>query len=147
MEYRLHLLTRWITLFTTMTAPALAHANQVNGRLETDAVVGPVEYLNIGMSLMLIIAAVFAVGWLYRRTNGMRGRGGEVIRVLATQPLGTRERVLLVEIAGTQLVLGMTASQIQTLHVLEQPIVDDRKASLPAGFVERLRAAINGAGK
>ena len=64
---------------------------------------------------------------------------------MATQPLGPKERVLLVEVAGQQLILGMTSSQIQTLHVLEQPLVNKKRASLPVGFAERLRTAIKGA--
>ena len=96
---------------------------------------------------MLIVVAILIVGWLYRRAQGMHSRSGEVIQILATQALGPKERVLLVEIAGNQLVLGMTASQIQTLHVLEQPFVPETQPSLPSGFAERLRTAIKGTRK
>lgn len=98
----------------------------------------------MGISLVLIIVAIVAVGWLYSRAQRMHSHDGDVIRVLATRSLGPKERVLLVEVAGKQLILGMTAAQIQTLHVLEQPFESDRQASLPTGFAERLRTAIKG---
>lgn len=140
-------LGRAATVFLAMTAPTMAYAGEVDSSPTLPGVVGPDEILNMGASLVLIIVGIVVVGWLYSRAKRMHSCNGEVIHVLATQQLGPKERVLLVEIAGKQLVLGMTASQIQTLHVLEQPLVSERRASLPAGFAERLRTAVKGARK
>ncbi len=140
-------LTLAATMLLTMTASTVACADNVMSSPIMPGVVGPNEILNMGTSLVLIIVAIVAVGWLYSRAQGMRSHNGEVIHVLATQPLGPKERVLLVEVAGKQLILGITASQIQTLHVLEQPLLNERRASLPLGFAERLRTAIKGVRK
>ncbi len=140
-------LARAATMLLAMTASQVACAGNVNSSPTSPGVVGPSEILNMGTSLVLIIVAIVVVGWLYSRAQGMRAHNGEVIHVLATQPLGPKERVLLVEVAGKQLILGITASQIQTLHVLDRPLVDEKRASLPLGFAERLRTAIKGARK
>ena len=140
-------LTLAATMLLTLTASSVACAYNVNSSPTLPGVVGPNEILNMGTSLVLIIVAIVAVGWLYSRAQGMRGHNGDVFHVLATQPLGPKERVLLVEVAGKQLILGITASQIQTLHVLEQPFLNERRASLPSVFAERLRTAIKGARK
>ncbi len=140
-------LTRSATLVLAMTGSDVARAGNVISSPTLPGVVGPNEILNMGTSLVLIIVAIVVVGWLYSRARGLRGHHGEVIHVLATQPLGPKERVLLVEVAGKQLILGITASQIQTLHVLEQPLLNERRPSLPLGFAERLRMAIKGAQK
>ncbi len=138
-------LSRALTLLLSMFASTVACASTVNSSPTLPPVIGPGEILTMGTSLMLIIVAIVVVGWLYSRAQGLRSHNGEVIHVLATQPLGPKERVLLVEVAGQQLILGMTSSQIQTLHVLEQPLVNEKRASLPLGFAERLRTAIKGA--
>ena len=103
--------------------------------------------LFISSSLLLMIGAIVLVGWLYSHIRRTQIYNGKVIRVLATQPLGPKERVVLVEVAGKQLVLGMTAGHIQTLHVLEQPLESDGQVPPPSGFAERLRIAIMGVPK
>ena len=140
-------LSRAASVLLAMTASGVAGADEANSNPALPAVIGPNEIWHMGSSLVLIIVAIMVVGWLYRRAQGMHSRHGEFIHVLATQPLGPKERVLLVEVAGKQLLLGMTASQIQTLHVLEQPLVTDRRPPVPSGFAERLRTAIKGARK
>ena len=49
------------------------------------------------------------------------------MKVISGLSVGTRERILLVEIGDTWLVLGVTAAQIRTLHTLPKgdlPAVD-----------------------
>ncbi len=114
---------------------------------------GATGLLNVFASLLVVIAAVLLCGWLYRRTQSMRrGPGGEVFRVLASQALGPRERVVVVEIGGKQLVLGMTATQVNTLHVFDEPIMPHAKersgqahgGRIESAFAERLRAMLRG---
>ena len=93
-------LIRPATVLLTMTASTVAGADNVNSSPTLPGVVGPNEILNMGTSLVLIIVAIVVVGWLYSRAQGMRIRNGEFISVLATQTLGPKERVLLVEVAG-----------------------------------------------
>lgn len=106
------------------------------------APVGAGDVLNMGTGLILVIGAILVTGWLYSRTQKMRGASGDLIRIVASQPLGTRERVLLLQVADKQLLVGMTSSQVQTLHVFDEPVAI---AEVPAnGFAERLRAAVKG---
>src|SRR5690606_17730937 len=104
----------------------------------------------LALSLLVVIGAIVACGWLYRRTQGLRGGpGGGVFRIVASQALGPRERIVVVEIAGKQLVLGLTASQVSTLHVFDEPVVaraPDGAGRAGGGFAERLRAAMQRGG-
>ncbi len=101
--------------------------------------------LNVAVSLIVVIAAIALCGWLYRRTQALRGGpAGEVFRLVASQALGPRERIVVVEIGGKQLVLGLTASQVSTLHVFDDPVIR-RPAGTPAGsFAERLKQLMRG---
>lgn len=140
-------LFRTPAVFTATLATDAVAAGDVSNRQELPAVIGTGEILNLGTSLTMIVIAIVVVAWLYRRAQGMHGRSDGIIQVLATRPLGPKESVLLVEVGGKQLVLGMTASQIQTLHVLDQPLASPSRAALPSGFAERLRVAIKGVRK
>lgn len=106
------------------------------------APVGPADVLSLGTGLVLVIGAILLTGWLYSRTQKLRGGAAGLIRVVASQPLGTRERVVLLQVADKQLLVGMTSTQVQTLHVFDEPVAE---ADVPVtGFAERLRSAVRG---
>ena len=60
---------------------------------------------------------------------------------------GPKERLLVVEVADQQLLVGMTATGVQTLHVFEKPVCATEKVTQPAGFASRLRSAFEEIGK
>lgn len=73
------------------------------------------------ISLLIVIAAIFAAAWALKRLGPTRTAGG-LIRVLAAVPIGPRERLVLVEIGETWFVLGVAPGHIQTLHSMpKQP--------------------------
>lgn len=109
--------------------------------------VGAVEILSLGTSLVLVIGVILVVGWLYSRANGIRGGNNDAISIIAAQSLGPKERILVVDIAGEQLVVGMTSTQIQTLHVLSNRISKNDAASSGNNFADRFRDALRGIGK
>lgn len=109
------------------------------------APVQPSDLLSVGTGLVLVIAAVLAFAFIYSRTQGLRGGNSDVINVLASKAVGPKERIMLVEVANTQLVIGMTSSNVQTLHIFEQPISIEQHEK--SGFAERLRGAMRGGAK
>ncbi len=69
--------------------------------------------------LILIIAILFAAAYLMRKLNGGRAFGNTgPLRVVGGLILGTRERIVLVEVGDTWLVVGIVPGQIKTLHTL-----------------------------
>ncbi len=77
----------------------------------------------VTLSLLLVLAAVFAAAWMVRRLRGFGRFGANVIQIVADAPLGTKERAVLVQVGGQQLLLGVTAGQVNLLHVLQEPVV------------------------
>ena len=103
---------------------------------------GGTELMSLAASLIVVVGVIVGFGWLYSRARSFGGGGNsDVINVVASRPLGAKERLLLVEIAGQQLLVGMTASQVQTLHVFDTPVTTPA-ASVPPGFASRLKSAI-----
>ncbi|MBI3100990.1 MAG: flagellar biosynthetic protein FliO [Burkholderiales bacterium] len=81
------------------------------------------------VSVALFMAAMAALPWLVRRfqqrqAGGAPG-GGMVSKVVSAVAVGPHQRVVTVEVgpenARTLLVLGVTAQNIQCLHVLAGP--------------------------
>ena len=77
------------------------------------------ELLRVCLSLVGIIALIFAAGWLGRRAQGRAQSGGRRIRCVESFAIGTRERVLLLEADGKRLLIGAGQGGLRTLHVYE----------------------------
>lgn len=118
------------------TAPALPSA----------PVLGGGDVLNMIISMLFLVAVIVVLGWLYSRSRFVGSGGSNAINVVATRALGPKERLLIVEVADQQLLVGMTATAVQTLHVFDKPVAIENPPA-PAGFANRLRAAVQEIGK
>ncbi len=116
----------------TMAAPSAAApvANAGGG------VAAQLGQLTIG--LLLVVGVIFLLAWLLRRVQQMSPRGGQVIKLIASQALGPRDRLVLVQVGGEQILLGLTAGRITPLHVLKEPVhMPDAEPATPE-FAQRL---------
>ncbi|MFZ2301258.1 MAG: flagellar biosynthetic protein FliO [Gallionella sp.] len=71
-------------------------------------------------SLFLVLAAIVLVAWLFKRMNVAQHGSVRLLKVLGAVPIGQRERIVLVEIKDTWLVVGVGQGQIRTLHTLQK---------------------------
>lgn len=76
------------------------------------------------LGLVFILALFFLAAWLMRRLQSGRGTVGSAMRVIGGVAVGTRERIVLVEIDDTWLVIGIAPGQIRTLHTLQKKPLD-----------------------
>jgi len=72
------------------------------------------------LGLALILALIFVLAWLIKRTGKFQHSANGEIKMVAGLSLGSRERAVLLEVGGERILVGVTAQQIQTLHVLGQ---------------------------
>lgn len=77
--------------------------------------------LQVLLGLGLVLAAVAGTAWLLRRFSpGQIGAGGAV-KIIGGVAVGPKERLVLVEVGETWLVLGVAPGQVTTLHNLPRP--------------------------
>ena len=76
----------------------------------------------VTLSLMLVLAAVFAAAWVVRRLRNFGRPGAGAINIIADVALGTKERAVLIQVGAQQLLLGVAPGQVNTLHVLAEPV-------------------------
>jgi flagellar protein FliO/FliZ len=103
---------------------------------------GGSEILSFAASLLVVLATIVVLGWLYSRSKTFGGGNSDVINIIASRAIGNKERLFVVEVAGKQLLVGMTAAQVQTLHVFDAPVLSMPAASDGARFGNRLRSAL-----
>jgi flagellar protein FliO/FliZ len=76
----------------------------------------------VAFALIVVLAAIFLVAWLVRRMRIVGNRVGGAIDVLATVQLGQKERAVLLKVGTTQILIGVAPGQVNTLHVLTEPL-------------------------
>lgn len=106
------------------------------------APLGAPQVFNLGGGLLVVIIAIIGLGVLYARSQGLRTASNGVINIIATQAIGPKERIAIVEVSDKQLLIGMTTTSVQTLHVFEEPVVAAPEPR--ASFSERLKKAMRG---
>ena len=83
-----------------------------------------------------------------RRAGGLHGQAGGTLRILGGLSLGTREKLVLVKVGETQLLLGVAPGQVRKLHVLDTPIAQESlkdsgsEKNEAVGFSDRLKTAL-----
>ena len=85
------------------------------------------------LALVLVVALILALAWLLKKLPGAGLKALPGLRVVASLAVGPKERVVLVDVGGQQLLLGVTQHNVSLLHTLAEPILD---ASSKASFAE-----------
>lgn len=73
------------------------------------------------LSLMLILGGFIGMAWLVRRYLPGVGKQG-VVKVVGATMVGPRERVVVVEVDDTWLLLGVGAGQVRLLDKRTKPV-------------------------
>lgn len=127
-----------LLLFPFLALPLVTWGQETE--LPAERVGAASQLLNVALSLLFILVLIFALAWILRRFGqGGFGHQGDM-KIVASLALGTRERLLVVDVGGQQLLLGATPQQIRTLHVFETPVIDTRQPTQPADFKQKLMA-------
>lgn len=87
--------------------------------------------LQTGLALLLILGLFFLVAYLLKKLNPAHNLGHPgLLRVVGGLMISNRERIVLIEIGETWLIVGIGAGQMQTLHTMQKgtlpPSVDEK---------------------
>jgi flagellar protein FliO/FliZ len=146
---------------------AAADMNAVNHPASVASAVGAgsaVPSLGIGavlqtiFGLLVVIGMVFACAWLARRFGLQPGSRGGIVKTIGGASLGGKERVAVVEIGDTWLVLGAAPGNVRLLHTMPAGSVTgtgpagsadpgsaaNPGSALPGTFGQRFRDALKG---
>ncbi len=122
-------------------------ARQTVGKVTEEAklaaTVQPSDYfLQILLSLILILLIIFFAAWFLKRYAHVNGAVNGQLKVLGGLSLGQREKVVLLQVGKEQIVIGVTPAQITTLHTLSEPIDVEEEGVSSSRFSVRLQEAL-----
>ncbi|MCU7847899.1 MAG: flagellar biosynthetic protein FliO [Candidatus Thiodiazotropha sp. (ex Lucinoma kastoroae)] len=114
-------MSRWpliMLLFSQTLLSAETVEKQVGIKI---APLGTESLLSTAGGLLLVLGLIIGGAWLFKRYGTLPMGGKGLVRVVGGTSIGTREKVVVVEVENTRLLLGVAPGQIRTLHVLQQP--------------------------
>jgi flagellar protein FliO/FliZ len=111
------------------------------------------------LGLAFVIGLIFFCGWAAKRFGLRQSGSSAMLKLVSSVSLGQREKVVVVEVGETWLVLGVTPTQVNLLHRMDaqadEPALDgepDEAARTPApktgmklsdAFAQKLMETLN----
>jgi flagellar protein FliO/FliZ len=113
------------------TAPALPSAT------------GSVFTMLLGLTAVLAIMA--GIAWLFKRSGLVqRAQGNAVAKIIGGVSVGTRERVMVIEVADQWIVIGVAPGRVNTLAPMpRQEHVAEPASAASANFASWLKNTID----
>jgi flagellar protein FliO/FliZ len=87
--------------------------------------------------LLFVIAVIYLFAW-YLRRHQSSGVLNQKMTVIAALSVGARERVVLVQLAEKQILLGVSPGRVNLLQAYDQPILDNHHAAQQSPFAKLL---------
>jgi flagellar protein FliO/FliZ len=111
------------------------------------APVGAGSVFQVILALGFVLALILGLAWMLRRLGAVPQGAAGALRVIGGISVGQRERIVLVQVGETQLVVGIAPGQIRTLHVLDKPVAEPPAQGGDGDFAQRLASALRRGGK
>ncbi len=112
----------------------------VHAREEAVAPLEPVSspyLLKLTGGLILVVFVIVVLAWLVKKLNLAQQSGQGLIRVVAGLSLGTRDRIVLLQVGEEQILVGLSPGRIEKLHTLAQPLDVPDGPAVGANFADR----------
>lgn len=96
--------------------PHFAHA--------VDALPGSPSFgglFQVFIALVIVLAAIAGSAWLMRRFGPTQMGPGGAMRVIGGVMIGPRERLVLVEVNDTWLIIGVAPGHVSSVHSMPRP--------------------------
>lgn len=100
--------------------------------------------LTFGM--IVVLSVMLGLAWILKRTGKFQAAAGGSLKILGGLSMGSRERVVLLQVGETQLLIGVAPGRVQALHVLDQPL-ESHDHHDGKGFAEQLGRMMGKGGK
>jgi len=77
--------------------------------------------------LLAIILLIFILYTLFKKFGNYTGKMNGAIKIVAGMSIGPKEKIILLEAGGEQILIGVAPGVIRKLHKLETNIVDNQE--------------------
>ena len=94
--------------------------------------------LKLTGGLILIVALILLLAWLVKKFNLNQQSHSGLIKIIAGLSIGTRDRIVLLQIGEEQILLGLTPGRIEKLHTLAQPLEAPGEQVVSGSFASKI---------
>ena len=108
----------------------------------TDAATPTTDIISMVMSLGVVVVLILVLAFFVKKLKPNLTNSDE-FKVVRSLPLGSRERLMVVEIDNAQHLLGVTPHSINYLHKLETPLTEKELPALAKRFSKMLNPQLN----
>lgn len=84
-----------------------------------------IEYTHMIMNLVLVLFLVFILVFALKKMRFTRVAKNNQIAIINTVSIGAKERVILLEVNNTTILIGATPTHVETLYVFKQASVNE----------------------
>jgi flagellar protein FliO/FliZ len=87
--------------------------------------------LQVIFGLIVVLGLLAGALWVLKRVGGGRLAAGSVVKIVGGVSVGNRERVMVVEVAGQWIVIGVAPGQVSKLADMPRQEQQQGTAALP----------------
>jgi|AntAceMinimDraft_1070359.scaffolds.fasta_scaffold139538_2 flagellar protein FliO/FliZ len=81
------------------------------------------QILQIAFSLIMVVGIILGGGYLVRRFGQVKISTPGPMKILSSLNVGLKEKLLLVQVGETQILMSVSAAGLQAVHVFAEPAV------------------------
>ena len=132
-----------VAAWVLLSLPLLAHAAVTPAAAPAPAVSAAGSLLQVFIGLVAVLLLIATTAWVAKRLGITRGGSSSLLQVVASASVGTRERVVVVEVGDSWLVVGVAPGSVNALMTLPKGEIQSPAApGLNAPFAARLHQMI-----
>lgn len=128
------MIPRITVLLVGLLAAVFVSANEALNKPAIEPVFSGTSIVQVVLSLAFVIVLIYAAAWYIRRMQLTTAGAGQSMRVISALSVGSRERVVLVQVGEEQLLLGVAPGRVNLLRQFDSPIINSQDSSLRSSF-------------
>ena len=91
--------------------------------VSADTVSASSNVLQVVLGLGVVVGTILVLAWGLKKVSGIQ-IGNRQLKVIATLPLSTRERVALIQVGEKQILLGVAPGRVSLLESFDKPVIE-----------------------
>ncbi len=115
----------WLLAVWSCSLPAIAETGKPI--LQPTSALSTENTMQMLGGLVLVLIVILGLAWILKRFSLVPGTANGTMKLVAATGVGQRERVVIVEINGTWLVLGVAPGRVNMLHSMEKPATNSQQ--------------------
>jgi len=116
-----------------------------SGSIATDPMSGG-YLMQLILGLLVVVLCIVALAWFAKKMNRFNSITDDSLKIISGISMGSRERIVLLQVGDEQLLVGVSPGRINKLHVLNSSITTSsenvsnaKNSSTDKGFAEKLK--------